>query len=334
VSTSTVNASTRLTKSKGRLQGASSPRAASRAFDCKDGLSLTSRQHQRPCIAGLERWSETMYSPVPKHCSDALRPRSPIENPPPGQTQATIYLALLCCAVCYATARILAIAIKDAVTVVDKPILRRKGYPYTAAKSCAPGDKNTVQRLRQLRELVSITGFGTNTDAALEHPVNLSFSTGVAGTEAARELRVLGRLRRKLWGIVTGAYTLLHSPSLSARFIRPSRTCGSAVWLLSTQPCLAVAVVPEDLSAVGSIPNPTTGPLTTANPVRTNPNGPAPAEWSFPILCVVILAVCWFLARLKRWELSNVMGTLAAIYWYLWLYLIRYPDISPWYPWS
>ena len=244
------------------------------------------------------------------------------------------YFALLCFAVCHATARIPAMATKDAVTVVDKTTLRRTGDPYTAAKRCAPGDKKTVQKLRQLRELESVIGHGTNTVDALKTAVDIPFSPGVAGTEVARELRVLGWLGCRLRGIITGAYTLLNSPSLSARFIRPRRTCGIAVWLLSMRPVLAVAFVPEDLSAVDLILNPTTGPLTTVNPVRTDPNGPAPSEWSFPILCVMILVICWSFARLKGWEPSNVVGTLAAIYWYLWLYLIRYPDISQWYPWS
>ncbi|MCJ1387040.1 hypothetical protein MMC17_010169 [Xylographa soralifera] len=63
-------------------------------------------------------------------------------------------------------------------------------------------------------------------------------------------------------------------------------------------------------------------------------NSPEPhattlSHWTFPILCIIMLMICWQIAKIAQWEPIHVSGTLAVVAWWLWLYLKRYQAISP-----
>jgi len=231
-------------------------------------------------------------------------------------------LTLLRCALCCVTTRIQAMASEVTVASASQAALGTGDLRDTAKGRVAKDKRELVQRLPQLRELVPVAGDGTNADVAL-NTADGSLSMGVAGTKVSFELGVRGRSGRRSCGTVTDVY------SLSARLIGHL-----AMLTLFMQPILAVAVKPGDLSAVGRIANSSSGHLATAKRVPTDLNLPGPSEWFFPILCAGMLFICWAVAKLKRWELSNVWGTLAAISWWLWLYLLRDPDVSPWFSWT
>ena len=182
-------------------------------------------------------------------------------------------------------------------------------------------------------DIMSKTGDVTNTDAASK-TVDVSFSMGVTGTEVASGPGVVGWLSRSLWGAVTGAHTLFPIPSSSARRIRSSRACALALSTVIMAPVMAVAVEPGDNRAVDRTSNSEMGRLIEAQPVPTDFNLPPFPEWSFPILCALILASCLVVAKMKQWEQSSASGTLAAISWWLWLYLKRDPHLSPWFSWT
>ncbi|MCJ1436944.1 hypothetical protein MMC27_006327 [Xylographa pallens] len=57
------------------------------------------------------------------------------------------------------------------------------------------------------------------------------------------------------------------------------------------------------------------------------------SHWTFPILCITMLMICWQIAKIAQWEPIHVSGTLAMVAWWLWLYLKRDPAISSWYSW-
>lgn len=245
-----------------------------------------------------------------------------------------LYLPLLCCALRYVTARILAIAFQGALSFGYKLIWSGRSVPCAAVESCAPEDnQKLVQKLQQLRGLIAVTNDGTNTDGALKTD-GVSLPMGVAGTVVASEPGVIGRMGDSPRASVTGGPTLLRLPNLSTQPTRTSRACALAMFTLYLRPVLAVAVEPGDLSAVGSIHSSATGHMITAKPVPTDLHLFPLPDWAFPLLCGSILGMCFGVAKLKRWEPSYVSGTLAATSWWLWLYLKRDPDISPWVSWT
>ena len=63
-------------------------------------------------------------------------------------------------------------------------------------------------------------------------------------------------------------------------------------------------------------------------------NLPSFPTWLFPILCYTFLGIIFLVARIKKWEPTSVSGTLAVVVWWLWLYMKRDPNVSPWYLWT
>ena len=205
-------------------------------------------------------------------------------------------------------------------------ILSREGGSRAALRRCIPDyNRNLARRPQRLPKLVAGTADGTNRVPVLEK-VDVFVSLGVTG--------VISRMGESFRGVIADANTLLRRLSLSVRHVQCSRACALAMLTIYIGPVTAVAIKPGYSGAVYPASHSTTGPWSTANPVPTNLDLPPFPEWSFPILCGSILATCLLVAKLKRWEPSYVSGTLAAVSWWLWVYLKRDPNISPWFSWT
>ncbi|KAI9870351.1 MAG: plasma membrane calcium, partial [Pleopsidium flavum] len=226
-------------------------------------------------------------------------------------------LLLLSCTFRYLNWSTQGTACGRAIAATDKPALSRKDSFCSGAKIYASEDKKVLaQRLRHFSKASAVTGDGTNNGPALKM-ADVGFSIGIACTAVAKH-------------------------SLPPQYIRPPGVCALAMLTIFAGPVSALAyksghlgvVDSSSVSALLSEPGRSVIAGASLSKSPADFNQPLLPEWSFPILCALLVAICLLVAKIKRWEPTYVSGTLAAIAWWLWLYLKRDPNISPWFSWT